>query len=248
MTIIPIKTERISSTYGSLIKLLDASVSAMREKTVLVITSKVVSLCEQRVVSRDVASKEELVEQEAEAYTGAIGRYGFHFTITNHTLIPSAGIDESNSDNKYVLWPEDTQRTANEVREYLIKRFDLSHVGVLITDSTCTPMRLGTMGIALAHSGFLAQNNYVGTPDLFGRPFLVSQSNVAGGLAAAAVVCMGEGIEQTPLAIVSDVSFVQFQTRNPSIAELKNQHIAIEDDIFAPFLQGIDWKQGDHNK
>ena len=66
----------------------------------------------------------------------------------------------------------------------------------------------------LAYSGFRALNDYVGRPDLFGRPFTVSQADVAGGLAAATVLQMGEGAEQTPIAVLTELPFVQFQDRD----------------------------------
>lgn len=100
------------------------------------------------------------------------------------------------------------------------------------------------MGITLAYSGFKALNNYIGKPDLFGRPFAVSQADVAGGLSAAAVLQMGEGTEQTPLAVVSDVPFVTFQDQNPTAEELAETVIPVEEDLFAPFLLAVDWQKG----
>ena len=123
-------------------------------------------------------------------------------------------------------------------------RFKLKNVGVLITDSTCQPLRRGTVGITLAHSGFLSLHDYIGTPDLFGRPFTVSQANIGGCLASAAVLVMGEGTEQTPFCIMSDMPFVTFQDRNPNQNEIDLQRIPIEEDLFAPFLTNIEWEQG----
>lgn len=136
------------------------------------------------------------------------------------------------------------QQTANHVREYLKQRFGLNRVGVVITDSTCHPMRRGTAGIMLAHSGFIAVNDYVGQPDIFGRLFDVSQADIAGGLAAAAVLQMGEGAERTPLAVLSDLPFVTFQDRDPSAAELAAININPEDGLFAPFLKAVTWLKG----
>ncbi|MGH7237527.1 MAG: coenzyme F420-0:L-glutamate ligase, partial [Candidatus Saccharimonadales bacterium] len=103
----------------------------------------------------------------------SLNKYGYHFTIKDNTLIPMAGIDESNGDGNYVLWPKDSQKTVNEIREYLKNRFKLKTIGVVITDSTCQPLRRGTIGVCLAHSGFLALNDYRQKPDLFGRKFNV---------------------------------------------------------------------------
>lgn len=246
MTITPIKTCRVESAATSITELIDRYVETVAEKDILVVTSKIVSICEGRVVPRDTISKESLLKQEATYYLPAeASKYGHHFTITHDTLIATAGIDESNSNNGYILWPKDSQETANILRQYLVDRFNLRHVGIIITDSTSTPLRLGVTGIALSHSGFRALNDYVGKPDLFGRPFTVSQSNIAGGLAASAVVAMGEGAEQTPLALISDVPFVSFQDRMPTIDELQQSRVSKEDDLFAPFLEKAEWLKGD---
>jgi putative folate metabolism gamma-glutamate ligase len=246
MIIKPIKTDIIRAATISLVELLDKYLPIMDEDNILVITSKIVSICENRLISKDGIEKQDIVRQEATYYLpGELSKYGYHFTITNNTLIACAGIDESNGDGNYILWPQNVQKTVNYIRNYLIKRFKLNHVGVIITDSTCTPLRRGTIGIALGHSGFRAINNYVGEPDLFDRPFEVSKSNVSGGLAASAVVVMGEGTECTPLVLISDIPFVKFQKRNPSVAELQELHIPKKDDLFAPFLEKTDWLDGE---
>jgi putative folate metabolism gamma-glutamate ligase len=244
MIINPIKTQRVTSGSISLIDLIDQSIDQFQEKDILVITSKIVSLCEANTVALDQANKETLVSQESQLRLPATAsNYGISFTIAQNSLIPSAGIDESNGGDYYILWPKDSQKTANQVRAHLKQRFRLDEVGVIISDSTCQPMRRGTTGIALAHSGFQSLHNYIGQPDLFGRPFKVSQSNVSGGLASAAVVCMGEGVEQTPLCRISDAGFVSFQDRDPSAEELAENTISIEEDLFAPFLQAVAWEK-----
>ena len=55
---------------------------------------------------------------------------------------------------------------------------------------------------------------------------------------------MGEADEQTPLAVLSDLPFVQFQAEDPSEAELRGLHIAPEDDLYAPLLKSVAWQAG----
>ena len=155
-----------------------------------------------------------------------------------------AGIDESNGQGHYILWPRDSQKTANDLRAYLRRKHDLTELGVIITDSTCQPLRRGTTGISLAHSGFKALTNYVGTADLFGRPFGVTQAGIASGIAASAVLMMGEGSEQTPLCLLRDLPFVTFVEADPSTAELQAMAIPLEEDLFAPFLSAMPWQKG----
>jgi len=245
MKVTAIKTPKLTNESSSLYDLLDAHITQFPSGDILAITSKIVSLCEGAAVPIDSTDKETLLVAESDKYLPAsLSKYGHHFTITNDTLIPMAGIDESNADGYYVLWPKNAQKTANDVRKYLIERFAIEKAGVIITDSTCQPLRRGTTGICLAHSGFSALNDYVGKPDLFDRPMHVTQSNISGGLAMTAVVCMGEGAEQTPLAIISDVPFVTFQPHDPTPEDIAVLRIPLTEDLFAPFLENVEWKDG----
>lgn len=244
MQVKTIKTAVIKPGEDSLKDLLDKYIDSMPETSILVITSKLVSLCANTVQPAN-KDKAQLIHDNSSYYLEkSESKFGLYFTITQKTLIPSAGIDESNGGGDYILWVDDFQSVANQVRAYLKDRFKLAKVGVIITDSTCTPLRRGTVGICLAHSGFRALNDYRGKPDLFDRPFNVSVSNIAGGLSSAAVVNMGEGTESTPLAIISEVPFVDFQDRDPSQSELDELIIDKDEDLFEPFLSAVDWKKG----
>lgn len=245
MIVQPIQTGRIQLAEQSLFRLLDRHVVALEEGTVLAITSKLVALCQGRFFRADAVDKQTLIEQEADCFLPPqCNRHHVALTIKERRLIPSAGIDESNGDGHYVLWPEQPQCVANAVRACLRDRFSRRRIGVLITDSTTAPLRVGVTGMAVAHSGFLALNDYVGTPDVFGRPLRLTQVNVADALAAAAVLVMGEGNEQTPLALITDLPFVTFQNRDPLEAELTALRIELEDDLYAPLLQAVRWTPG----
>jgi len=159
-------------------------------------------------------------------------------------LAVNAGIDESNGNGYYLLWPDDPQKSVNDVRIYLEKRFGHQNYGVIMTDSKTTPLRWGVTGITLAHSGFRALNNYIGEPDIFGKKLRVTKVNVMDGLAAGAVLNMGEGNEQTPLAVITDLPFVSFTGRDPSEPELKELHIPLDEDIYGAVLQAAPWQKG----
>ena len=246
MIVKTVKTDKIVAGGPTIFELLDKYLTTLGEGSVVAITSKVVSICEGRVVPIGDIDKEELIKSEADYYLSPeVSDYGYHFTITKNTLISSAGIDMSNGNGNYILWPANPQKSANKIREYLVKRFGLKKVGVIITDSSVYPLRYGTLVVPIRHSGFVARNDYRGQPDLFGRPFEVSISSVAGGLAAAAGLVMGEGVEQTPIVVMEDLKFVEFQDRNPTKKELDDFYIPINsDDLFAPFLQNAPWQKG----
>ena len=217
----------------------------MPEDSVLAVTSKIISLCEGRVIKIGEVDKDELIKREAEFFLPRkLSRYKIIFAIKNGILAPSAGIDESNADGYYVLWPRDPQKTANEIRKYLKKKFRLKKVGVIITDSKTTPLRWGTSGVAIAHSGFAALKDYIGTSDVFGRKLKMTKANIMDALAATAVLVMGEGAEQTPLAIIEDLPFVKFKSSDPSKSELRDLKIELDDDLYAPMLKAVKWRKG----
>lgn len=246
MIVTGIKTELVRPGRHHLTSFLDANIKAVPENSVLAITSKVAAICEGRVVPIEDAEKNDLAIQESDYYLPEyMSKYAFTFTISHRTLIPSAGIDLSNGDGHYVLWPKEPQKTAAEVWHYLRKRFGLKNVGVVLTDSTARPLHYGTEGVGIAYCGFAPSNNYIGTPDLFGRTLEVSISNILDALSSAAVVVMGEGTEQTPLATIEDIPFVQFQDHEPTQAELDKFFIShMEDDLFEPFLRHPKWQKG----
>ncbi len=245
MKITAIKTNKIKAYDKTIFEILDKYVDNLEENSILAITSLIVSLCENRVVDPAVVNKQDLIKQEADLYLPSFVKKGvIGPAIINNVLLPEAGIDESNGNGYYVLLPKNPQRTANTIRMYLERRFSLKKVGVIITDSRIIPLRWGTVGVAIAHSGFKALKDYVGKPDVFGRILQVSISNIADSLASAAVLNMGEGNEQTPLALIEDVPMVEFTGRNPSKNELALLHVGLNDPMYAPFFKKAHWKKG----
>ncbi len=244
MIISSLKTHKIKTKDRSLQAVLDAYLPKLTERTVVAITSKIVSICEQRIVKIGARDKDQLIKQEADYYLPPeTNTYNIYLTIKNNLLVPTAGIDESNGNGYYILWPKNPQKSADAARAYLRKKFSLEQVGVIITDSTTRPLRRGVTGFAISHSGFAALKDYREKPDIFGRKLKVTLANMADGLAAAAVLAMGEGSEQTPLAIITDIPSIQFQKRNPNKKELKELTIQRKDDLYGHILNAVDWKR-----
>lgn len=246
MKIVAIKTYKITKKDHDLFAILDQYLpEKLPEESIVAVTSKIVSICEGRVLPVENTDKDELVRKEADLYLPKEeNKYGVFLTVKDSLLVPTAGIDESNGEGYYVLWPKNAQLTADKVREYLKKRFSLKKVGVIITDSKTTPLRWGTSGVAIAHSGFMALKNYIGTPDIFGKDFQMTKASISDALAASAVLVMGEGSEQTPIAVITDVPFVEFQDRNPTIKELNELKISIDDDLYGSILKRAPWRKG----
>jgi len=249
----PIRTHKLlpaptANAAEALLALLDRYLAAFTNRSVLVVTAKIIAILQQRVLPA-TADRQEVIVAEADHYLPPrYSRYRVTLTMKGGILIPSAGLDESNGDGQFVLWPAQPQVVANQVRAYLCDRFGIGEAGVLITDSRPLPLRWGVTGVGMVHSGFRAINDLIGAPDLFGRPLAMTKVNVMDGLAAAAVLAMGEGAEQTPLAVLRDLPFVHFQPRDPTDEELAALQIAPEDDLYAPLLTAAPWVEGGHGQ
>jgi dihydrofolate synthase / folylpolyglutamate synthase len=210
---------------------LDAHLSrTLLEGNILAITSKIISLAENRVRAHDIP-KVDLVKREAEHYLGE-GGHGAHLTIKHGILIPSAGIDESNSETgDYILFPENPYASAEKISKHLKTKFRLRQLGVVLTDSHTTPLRRGVTGISLAHWGIRGTEALVGQPDLFERKLKFTHVNVVDSLAAMAVFLMGEADDSTPLAVIEGAK-VEF-TDSTSKEEIT---IEPEADLYFPLL------------
>src|SRR3989344_8996908 len=116
MNVTAVKTKKIIAGRNTLTEVLSASLSSLANGSILAVTSKIVSLCEGRAVKIGTVGKIALIQAEAGYYLSHIkSRYGISLTRKNDILIPSAGIDESNGNGYYVLWPRDPQKSANAI-------------------------------------------------------------------------------------------------------------------------------------
>lgn len=242
------KTHKVTGEDADILPILDRYLPPLKERCVVAVSSKVAAICEGRV--EKISGREEkdrMIEREAEYYLPrSASKYDIVLTIKESAVVVSAGVDESNGNGMLVLWPKDMQATVNRIRGHLAARHGLQEIGVILTDSRTSPMRWGVTAVALAHSGFLALKDYRGKPDVFGRLMRMERVNVADSLATAAALVMGEGDEQTPLAVIEDIPFVEFQERNPLPEEQESLRIAKEDDLYGALLTAVPWKTGGH--
>lgn len=222
------------------------------EKSIVVITSKVVSIWQGRCVPiARYPDKDALVMREADLYLPrnlVPGAWCMH-TLKNNVFIPSAGVDESNAAGHYILWPHNQKHTARELWRWLRKKYRVKDVGVIITDSHTIPLRRGVLGISLAHYGFVPLKDYRGRPDLFGRLLKMTQTNIADGLAAATVTLMGEGSERTPVCIIEDVPWIDFVSKPPKLKKpFSSFEIKTKEDLYYPLLSSVPWRKGKRAK
>lgn len=231
MKVTAIKTKVFTEGEG-IISFIKRYIKKLPEKSVLVITSKIVSYSENRLVDiEDEFTREKLIKAESDF---AVRTKYTWLTIKDNMVMSSAGIDESNANGKIILLPKDSFRTADYIRKELMRIYKVKNLGVLITDSRLLPLRAGIVGVALGYAGFKGVRDYRKTKDIFGRVLKLSRTDVADSLASSAVLCMGEGNEQKPLALIEKppVEFVDKINK-------KELYIDIKEDVYQPLFEKI---------
>lgn len=231
MIIKPIKT-RVFHESDDLVAFIMCYFKKLPEKSVIVVTSKIVALSEKRTaIAENDQTKEKLICAESEF---AVPTKHVWLTVKDSMVMASAGIDESNADGKLILLPKDSFKTARVLRNKLQREYGTKCLGILITDSRTAPLRAGVTGVALGYAGFHGIKDYRGKLDIFGRKFKFSRTNVADSLATVAVFVMGEGNEQQPLAIIvrAPIEFCDKIHRE----ELQ---IDIQDDMYLPLFSKL---------
>lgn len=245
MKVTPIKTDIVKPFALDIEDVLSGALAGIPENSILAITSKIVALCEGNVAVPEETDRDELIRHEADLFLPKAGNpYNVYLTIKNNALIPNAGVDESNANGYYVLWPRDPRASAERCRRFVMECYRLSSFGVIITDSTVTPLKMGVTGICIAHCGFKAVNDHIGRSDLFGRPQRMTRINAADALAAAAVLCMGETDEQTPLALLEDLPFIRFTSGLETERQPDETRIDPAADLFGQLLACAPWVSG----
>jgi len=211
-------------------KALKKQQESLKEKDIFVITSKVLAVCQGMITSvKHTQYKEgdfkDLIRNEA---GGEIFPTNYcYITLKDGHLIPNAGIDKSNiPKGKVVLWPKNIAKEARRIQGVLRKKHNLQNLGVIISDSTCAPLRPGVHGISIGHYGFEGVEDCRKNKDLYGNEIRVTRKALADNLATAAAIIMGETDESIPFVIISDAP-ANFMNKPD-----KKEIIALEDDLF----------------
>lgn len=215
MEYIPIKTRVLQPPQDDLFSVLDESLTDVREGDVVVVTSKVVAIHQGRCVEKEGADKLALIKAEADYLIDTTYR-DFPLTIKYHTLIASAGIDESNSGDYFALLPKKPFVAAQEIWCYIRQKHKIEQLGVVITDSHLMPFRWGVTGVSIGFWGIKPVEYHKGKKDLFGREIKFSSTNIIDGIAAASGLVSGESGECQPIVIARGVPYLQFSNEDHS--------------------------------
>lgn len=187
---------------------LDAGGMSLETGDVMVVTHKIVSKAEGRIVELDDDGPDahrHLVEQEA---ADVIRRRGqLVIARTRHGFIcANAGVDRSNAGHaRAILLPVDPDASANRMKRKLDHRYGVS-VAVIISDTFGRVWRRGLTDVAIGVAGMEPINDLRGTTDAYGKVLEVSEVAIADEIAAAADLVMGKA-SQIPVAIVRGVEY-----------------------------------------
>jgi coenzyme F420-0:L-glutamate ligase/coenzyme F420-1:gamma-L-glutamate ligase len=220
MQLFPIKTGLVKvgdNLVETVLKALKKQKLELENDDVLALSSKIVSYSQGRVVkligirpsteAKRLAKRyslgpqfAELVLREADRIYGGVDRAVL--TLKDGVLIANAGIDSKNAPVGFaVLWPENVVGWVRRFRDEVIRRTG-ERVAVMVVDSGLIPLRVGTVGLALAVGGFKPIGECRGKKDLFGRPSVITRRAVADDLASAAHLLMGEVAEKIPAVLI----------------------------------------------
>jgi coenzyme F420-0:L-glutamate ligase/coenzyme F420-1:gamma-L-glutamate ligase len=195
-----------------LLAALQAADIELIDSDVVVITHKIISKAEGKVVAiPDERAYRDLVDREAQAI---IRRRGdLVITQTKHGFIcANAGVDRSNvPGSRAVLLPDRPDRSAHTIRKRLEQSAGVP-LAVVVTDTFGRPWRRGLTDVAIGVSGMPALLDLMGTTDMQGRILEVTEVAVVDEIASAADLVMGKATG-IPAAIVRGLEWPQADGR-----------------------------------
>ena len=167
---------------------------------VVIVTQKIISKIEDRVVDLKVTDINEVLKEES---TQILRKRGETVIArTRHGFIcANAGIDKSNIDKGYaLLLPVDPNKTANTIRRKIKAEFDLE-IAVIISDTFGRAWRKGQTNVAIGSSGIEPLTSYIGTTDSYGNDLMATEIAIIDELAGASELVMNK-VDEVPVAII----------------------------------------------
>jgi coenzyme F420-0:L-glutamate ligase/coenzyme F420-1:gamma-L-glutamate ligase len=195
----------------------------IQDGDVLVVTQKVVSKSEGRLVRLDETTPSSLAERfgreagkdarSIEVVLSEARRIvkmdrGVLIAETNHGLVCAhAGVDASNIPylDTVALLPENPDRSAAKIKRAFKKRLSVE-VAVIISDTFGRPWREGLTNVAIGIDGMVPLVDYQGQKDPQGRPLTATVIAAADELAAAAELVMGK-LDRVPVALIRGYAY-----------------------------------------
>ncbi|MFD9358969.1 coenzyme F420-0:L-glutamate ligase [Streptomyces sp. NPDC060031] len=187
-----------------LARLIAAAEPGLRDGDVLLVTSKIVSKAEGRIVRAD--SREEAIDAET---VRVVARRGTLRIVENRQglVMAAAGVDASNTaPGTVLLLPEDPDASARAIRAGLRDLLSVD-VGVVVTDTFGRPWRTGLTDVAIGSAGVRVLDDLRGATDAHGNPLSATVVATADELAAAGDLVKGKAAG-LPVAVVRGLAHV----------------------------------------
>jgi coenzyme F420-0:L-glutamate ligase/coenzyme F420-1:gamma-L-glutamate ligase len=215
LTVTPVEGIPEITEGADLAGLIASAAAGLADGDIVVVTSKIVSKAEGRVVRAD---REAAIDAES---VRVVARRGpTRIVETRQGLVlAAAGVDASNTPpGTVVLLPEDPDGSARQLRKGLRDRLGVS-VGVLVTDTLGRPWRTGQTDAAIGAAGVAPLRDYRGTADTFGMALEVTVAAVADEIAGAADLVKGK-TAQIPVAVVRGLADLVTEADGPGARAL----------------------------
>ncbi|MEV0323925.1 coenzyme F420-0:L-glutamate ligase [Streptomyces sp. NPDC050658] len=187
-----------------LAKLIVAAEPGLADGDVLLVTSKIVSKAEGRIV--EAADREAAIDSET---VRVVARRGTLRIVENRQglVMAAAGVDASNTPSGTILLlPEDPDASARAVREGVRDALGVD-VGVIVTDTFGRPWRSGLTDVAIGAAGVRVLDDLRGGTDAYGNPLSATVVATGDELAAAGDLVKGKA-GGLPVAVVRGLPHV----------------------------------------
>ncbi len=180
----------------------DALDGTLEDGDILVITSKIVSKAEGRII--EAADREDAITAETKRLVATREHKGGTTRIVETHLglvMAAAGVDASNvPDGTIALLPLDPDASALALATALRSRLGVA-VGVILSDTFGRPWRDGQTDVAIGAAGLHVVDDLRGSTDTQGRVLEVTVPAIADELAGAADLVKGKAAGR-PVAVV----------------------------------------------
>ncbi|WP_153814142.1 coenzyme F420-0:L-glutamate ligase [Streptomyces sp. SUK 48] len=187
-----------------LAKLIAVAEPGLADGDVVVVTSKIVSKAEGRIVR--ATDREAAIDAET---VRVVARRGALRIVENRQglVMAAAGVDASNTPaGTVLLLPEDPDASARAIREGLRDALGVE-VGVIVSDTFGRPWRAGLTDVAIGAAGVRVLDDLRGGTDAYGNPLSATVVATADELAAAGDLVKGKAGGR-PVAVVRGLSQV----------------------------------------
>jgi len=219
MRLIPIKTNVLKPGEKVFDLFLKFNKHKIKNGDIIALASKIVSYEQNRLIelkdikvskkAKSLAKKYnlwpsfcQLVIDESDKIIGGVKKA--ILTLKDGLVLANAGIDHSNvKKGLAALWPHNRHQYLDKLRKAL-ESYYKAKIGLIMVDSHCSPLRLGTNGLAISIAGFKGVIDERNKKDLFENKMKITFHNLADDLASASNSLMGERNQKTPFVLIKN--------------------------------------------